>query len=87
MPVEAGRVTIDGPFVLVAVCRRPGNITVTIGDDSGIPVGLTTGPCDGDEHHTEYLSDVRLSARAGCAVTVTASAAASWRLAARGLHG
>lgn len=80
LPVEAGRVTIDGPFVLATVCRGPGLLTVTLGDGSPLPVIQSIGPCDGEPHHTEYLSRVPLSGPDGFVVTVTASAAASWRL-------
>lgn len=81
VPVEAGRVTIDGPFILAFVCRGPGDISVTIGDGTALPVDQTTGPCNGTEQHTEYLSSVPLSGPDGFAVTVTASSAASWRIA------
>jgi len=81
-PIEVGRITFAGPFVIAMACLGEGEMVAAITSPSiGVPYTQAVAPCDGKPIVSEYLSPPIDPASDGDVVTVTVRAGNPWRLA------
>lgn len=81
-PIEVGRVTFAGPFVIGIACLGEGELRIEVVTPSlGIPYTNAIAPCDGTPVISQYLAMPIDPASVGDAVIALVSPGASWRLA------
>lgn len=82
VPVELGRVKLQGPFVIVVACLGAGDIVVQIqAPIFDAPYTQAVAPCDGKPVASEYLSGPIDPTSEGDVVSVVVDPGASWRVA------
>jgi hypothetical protein len=81
-PVEVGRLTFTGPFVIAVACIGEGQMVAEVATPAyDVAYTQAVAPCDGRTVFSEYLAPPIDPSSPGDVVTVTAPEGASWRLA------